>query len=91
MYDAYVKADSIKGIYDITAAVAHEVPITLNPATLLDNPSIIRWVSEYSIYYALKTEFSFVQLWKNEENPLDENIGMIHTVAPRTSDAPLVL
>uniref|UniRef100_A0A914XX23 CNH domain-containing protein n=1 Tax=Panagrolaimus superbus TaxID=310955 RepID=A0A914XX23_9BILA len=68
-----------------------EVPISLNPATLLDNPSIIRWVSEYSVYYALKTEFSFVQLWKNEENPLDENIGMIHTVAPRTSDAPLVL
>lgn len=77
-------------ILKLTGKEFEEIPISFNPVNFLENPEIIRWCSSYSIYFASKTDYSFVQVFKDEKTGLATNIGLVSTFANRSPDAPIV-
>ncbi|KAE9556652.1 hypothetical protein FO519_000058 [Halicephalobus sp. NKZ332] len=77
-------------IFKLIRKEFEEIPINFNPATFLENPEVIRWCSSYSIYFASKTDYSFVQVFKDETTGLGTNIGLVQTFANRSPDAPIV-
>uniref|UniRef100_A0A7E4VQ83 CNH domain-containing protein n=1 Tax=Panagrellus redivivus TaxID=6233 RepID=A0A7E4VQ83_PANRE len=67
-----------------------EVNIPFNPNQLYENSPLIRWASDWSIYFVNRTEFAFVQLFENPLQPVSSGIGQVRVITSRPANAPML-
>uniref|UniRef100_A0A914DKF3 CNH domain-containing protein n=2 Tax=Acrobeloides nanus TaxID=290746 RepID=A0A914DKF3_9BILA len=71
-----------------------EVPISFNPLYLSDNPHLITWCGDSSLVFAVKNDYFYVQIFKDENETETDELGKIRILFnadSRPPDSPLVV